>query len=131
MKEINLLGIKARCKYCNKDFVKKSWNMLFCSKECCRKFYKERYKKLSEGIIKRTNGKFENVLGLRFKVFMRDNFICQYCGRNVKEDKTKLHVDHINPRKKGGLFVINNLITSCKECNLGKRDVLLQIRNKR
>jgi 5-methylcytosine-specific restriction endonuclease McrA len=63
---------------------------------------------------------------LRFEAFKRDNFTCQYCGRNVREDKIKLHCDHIIPRNKGGLNIPNNLITSCKECNLGKGDVLLE-----
>ena len=32
------------------------------------------------------------------------------------------------PKKKGGLFVADNLTTSCEECNSGKRDVLLHKR---
>ena len=56
---------------------------------------------------------------------MRDNFICQYCGRNVKEDKIKLQADHKIPRSKGGKDVFSNFITACEECNLGKGDILL------
>ena len=41
---------------------------------------------------------------LRFKVLNRDNFTCQYCGR--KPPKVKLHIDHINPKSKGGLDII-------------------------
>ncbi len=78
-----------------------------------------------QGIIKYANGKLGNFYRLRFEIFKRDNFTCQYCGRNVKEDKIKLHCDHIHPKIKGGHFIANNLITSCEECNLGKKDVLL------
>ena len=56
----------------------------------------------------------------------RTKYCSKYCGRNVKEDKIKLHCDHIHPNKKGGLFVYDNLTTSCEECNLGKKDILLR-----
>lgn len=72
------------------------------------------------------NGKSTNYYKLRFEILKRDNFTCQYCGRNVNEEKIKLHIDHINPVKNGGLFVADNLTTSCEECNLGKGDVLLE-----
>ena len=57
---------------------------------------------------------------LRFKVLNRDNFTCQYCGR--KPPEVKLHVDHIVPSSKNGYTRIDNLITACQECNLGKSD---------
>ena len=81
-----------------------------------------------KGIIVQGNSNLFNFYRLRFEIFKRDNFTCQYCGRNVKEDGVKLHCDHILPNKKGGLFVADNLITACEECNLGKRDVLLHER---
>lgn len=62
----------------------------------------------------------------RFEVFKRDNFTCQYCGRNVKKHKVVLVIDHIHPKKKGGRDDMSNLITSCLDCNIGKRDNLLQ-----
>jgi hypothetical protein len=55
---------------------------------------------------------------LRFEVFKRDGFKCQYCGKSAPD--IVLHVDHINPVKRGGKNDIMNLITSCLECNLGK-----------
>lgn len=55
---------------------------------------------------------------LRFEVFKRDSFTCQYCGRSAPE--VLLHVDHIKPVKGGGKDALLNLITSCQECNLGK-----------
>ncbi|GAB1404459.1 hypothetical protein MASR1M74_16380 [Lentimicrobium sp.] len=56
---------------------------------------------------------------LRFEVLQRDNFTCQYCGRNAEEG-IKLHVDHKIPVASGGKTEFSNLITSCEDCNLGK-----------
>lgn len=57
---------------------------------------------------------------VRFEVFKRDNFTCQYCG--AKAPDVILHVDHINPVSKGGDNEIINLVTACQPCNLGKSD---------
>lgn len=65
-------------------------------------------------------------LSLRFKVFLRDNFTCQYCGRTTK-DNIKLQVDHILPRSKGGKDEFDNFTTSCSNCNVGKTDILLEL----
>lgn len=55
---------------------------------------------------------------LRFDVFKRDEFTCQYCG--ATPPSVILHVDHIISVKDGGLNEIDNLLTSCEACNLGK-----------
>ncbi|MDC4235638.1 HNH endonuclease, partial [Pasteurella multocida] len=55
---------------------------------------------------------------VRFEVFKRDSFKCQYCGKSAPD--VVLHVDHINPVSNDGTNDIMNLITSCSECNLGK-----------
>lgn len=60
---------------------------------------------------------------LRFDVFKRDSFTCQYCGAHPP--KVVLHVDHIDPVANGGSNNIDNLITSCECCNLGKGPRLL------
>lgn len=60
---------------------------------------------------------------IRFEVFKRDSFKCQYCGRGSPE--VLLHVDHIQPVKHGGTNDLLNLITSCSDCNLGKGSVKL------
>lgn len=54
----------------------------------------------------------------RFDVFKRDGFACQYCG--ATPPGVLLHVDHINPVALGGKSGIDNLITACEPCNLGK-----------
>lgn len=56
---------------------------------------------------------------VRFEVFKRDSFTCQYCGRSAPD--VVLQCDHIEPVSKGGSDDILNLITSCFDCNSGKR----------
>jgi len=55
---------------------------------------------------------------LRFEVFKRDKFTCQYCGK--VGGQVLLHCDHVKPVAAGGETTMLNLITSCAECNLGK-----------
>lgn len=57
---------------------------------------------------------------LRFEVFKRDKFTCHYCGRKAPD--VVLHIDHIEPVSKGGGNEILNLVTSCFDCNMGKKD---------
>ena len=54
----------------------------------------------------------------RFDILHRDKSTCQYCGRKAPE--VKLHIDHRTPTSKGGTNNTDNLITACRECNLGK-----------
>jgi hypothetical protein len=61
---------------------------------------------------------------IRFEVFKRDGFKCQYCGQTPPA--ITLEVDHINPVSKGGEDDINNLITSCFDCNRGKSNIELK-----
>lgn len=55
---------------------------------------------------------------VRFEVFKRDGFKCQYCGAHPPG--VLLHIDHINPVAAGGGNDIDNLIAACESCNLGK-----------
>lgn len=60
---------------------------------------------------------------LRFEVFKRDDFTCQYCG--AQPPKVVLEVDHIHPVAAGGGNDPENLITACDKCNRGKGKRLL------
>ncbi len=60
---------------------------------------------------------------IRFEVFKRDKFTCQYCGRMSPD--VILEIDHIKPVAEGGDNSIINLITSCRDCNRGKGKTLL------
>ncbi|MBN1135855.1 MAG: HNH endonuclease [Anaerolineae bacterium] len=55
---------------------------------------------------------------VRFEVFKRDAFTCQYCGRSAPD--VVLVIDHITPVAAGGSNDIMNLVTSCESCNAGK-----------
>lgn len=61
---------------------------------------------------------------LRFEIFKRDSFTCGYCGKTPPD--AILEVDHIKPVSKGGTDDMNNLITSCFDCNRGKRNIELK-----
>ena len=58
-------------------------------------------------------------VGLRFDVLKRDCFKCRYCGASV-EDGVMLHVDHLIAQSKGGATSLDNLVTACFDCNIGK-----------
>lgn len=62
---------------------------------------------------------------LRFDIFKRDGFRCQYCGAHPP--KAVLEVDHIVPVAKGGENDADNLITACFNCNRGKADIGLGV----
>ena len=55
---------------------------------------------------------------MRFEVFKRDSFTCQYCGRHAPD--VVLECDHIKPVADGGKNTLLNLVTSCIDCNRGK-----------
>jgi len=78
----------------------------------------DQIKSLPQKIIK--NKSKRNIpLGMRYKIFKKDNFKCVACGRNV-DDGIKLHIDHKTPFSLGGLTELNNLQTLCNECNISK-----------
>ena len=58
----------------------------------------------------------------RFNVFLRDKFMCQYCGSNKE-----LTFDHLLPRSKGGKTDWDNVVTACSSCNVKKGGRLLKI----
>lgn len=63
---------------------------------------------------------------LRFEVFKRDDFTCQYCGKKAPD--VVLEIDHIKPVSKGGKNELLNIVTACFECNRGKRNIELSDR---
>lgn len=51
-------------------------------------------------------------------IFIRDNFMCQYCGR--KFDQRDLTYDHVTPRSMDGETDWDNIVTCCHSCNKRK-----------
>ncbi len=50
-------------------------------------------------------------------VFIRDEYVCQYCGKSIKKRPT---IDHIVPKSRGGAFEWTNVVTACMRCNQKK-----------
>jgi len=72
----------------------------------------------SENQLLRKSSKFKE---WRKKVFERDNWTCQKCGRRTKIGiRITLHPHHIKPLAKYPRLVykVDNGITLCKECHL-------------
>lgn len=61
----------------------------------------------------------------RFNVFKRDEFRCCYCGNHPPH--VILEVDHIVPVASYGGNDMDNLITSCFDCNRGKGAESLEV----
>jgi 5-methylcytosine-specific restriction endonuclease McrA len=51
-------------------------------------------------------------------VFLRDQYVCQYCGHGIKHSEATL--DHVLPLSLGGKSTWTNLATACKPCNYRK-----------
>jgi hypothetical protein len=62
---------------------------------------------------------------VRFEVFKRDLFTCQYCGATPPD--VVLEVDHIEAVANGGGNEEGNLVTACFDCNRGKSAVALTV----
>lgn len=57
---------------------------------------------------------------VRFEIFKRDLFTCQYCG--AQPPAVVLVLDHRTPIAGGGDNDPMNLVTACEPCNAGKGD---------
>ena len=56
----------------------------------------------------------------RNTIFHRDKYVCQYCHNRFS--KSKLTLDHVIPKSKGGDKSWTNLVSSCGCCNQKKAD---------
>jgi hypothetical protein len=107
------------CLWCGKDFTG-IFSKIFCS-EACRLNHWRNEKKVEKSTTQHEPLSWGKK---RFKVFERDHFRCRYCGRGPM-DNAILHADHIFPKSKGGSDKMDNLITSCQDCNFGKNADIL------
>ena len=49
----------------------------------------------------------------KHEIFRRDNYTCQYCGKRTGY----LTIDHVLPRRLGGIHSWENLVAACAPCN--------------
>ena len=54
----------------------------------------------------------------RRNLFARDGHRCQYCGTSLPP--SKLSLDHVVPRSRGGKTTWENIVCSCLDCNTRK-----------
>jgi len=60
---------------------------------------------------------YSGIVLSRKNIFLRDNYTCQYCGKNGN-----LTIDHIIPKSKGGEDSWRNTVVCCVRCNNKKGD---------
>lgn len=61
----------------------------------------------------------------KIRIWKRDKFICCYCGEDLKSEfennypspNTRITVEHLMPKSRGGSSSVDNLVTCCRECN--------------
>jgi 5-methylcytosine-specific restriction endonuclease McrA len=61
------------------------------------------------------NPKRTRLIFSKWNMYIRDEFICQYCGKIC--DTTELTKDHIIPKSLGGDSSWDNCVTCCYDCN--------------
>lgn len=54
----------------------------------------------------------------KHNVFLRDGYVCQYCGSDVSRKTATL--DHVLPTSHGGKTTFENTVTACGPCNANK-----------
>lgn len=60
----------------------------------------------------------------RSRIFQRDKYTCQYCGR--QPGVQHLNLDHVKPRCLGGQSSWENVVCACIDCNTKKADKTLE-----
>jgi 5-methylcytosine-specific restriction endonuclease McrA len=53
----------------------------------------------------------------RLKIYIMFDGRCAYCGDKLKSN---FHIDHVNPKYKGGINSKENLYPACPRCNIRK-----------
>lgn len=94
------VSVLVSCDSCGNEFYNRSGSQRFCSANC----------------------RINEVYKGKYYLFLRDEFRCIYCGKSSIEDKKQLQPEHVIPKEKGGEDIAINLVTSCVDCNLQKRN---------
>lgn len=117
------------CRQCGTEF--KVGGSVFCSHECSQEYKREhrvrdKYKTLNargRAWTRRTGARYEHIEA--DKVFERDGYVCQICGKPTAERDGNLSpmyptVDHVVPLSKGGDHTYGNVQTAHFICNSHK-----------
>lgn len=111
-----------QCKNCGKWFCPNgSGRKSYCSEKCAKAAANASHdRRLAR------NGKPDYSITLT-KLYMRDQGICQICGRSIDFDCDSNSdfypsIDHIRPLAKGGLHRWDNVQLACRICNTLKAD---------
>lgn len=118
--------IMAKCFKCNNRFIQNEQEDCFC--DYCQ--YDEKYIPEDSYCEIKHRG---NIIDFEIevaanrkrssfnykKVLKRDKYQCQYCGYHpsLVDEFIPISIDHIKPHFVGGNNSMENLITSCMECN--------------
>lgn len=63
----------------------------------------------------------------RYGIYLRDGFVCCYCGKDLSSLPAKYRtLDHVVARENGGCNGAHNLVTCCAWCNSSKQDAPIE-----
>lgn len=121
------------CKECGTAYVSlHRGKTSFCSKTCSKRHGKRearrKYGRKHRARARRFGVEYEPVH--RTKVFERDGWRCQICGRATPEKymgsmrKNAPELDHRIPLSRGGPHTYDNVQCACRECNGAKSNAL-------
>lgn len=114
----NILEKSKEYRIKNKDKIQK--RMIDYSKTVSYKISKRTSNHLRNTKIRATNDKTINKQSL-IELMNRQNNRCYYCNTDLDiTKKFSVHLDHFIPINKGGTHSIDNVVWSCKKCNLSK-----------
>lgn len=121
------------CEECGIKFKAAFIGHKYCSKKCMNK-YNDRVKKLRKRMRAKSNGRFDNDIGLG-ALIKRDKAKCHICNCKVDiNDYTKdidnnfivgsnyPSIDHVKPISKGGTHTWDNIKLAHHYCNTIKND---------
>jgi hypothetical protein len=91
--------------------------------EVCRRRREELAARSQPMAASERDADFYNVRENRVKVYERDAYKCQYCGKQLTRFTATL--DHVQSVKDGGDNSFENLTTACLKCNSKKNALLL------
>jgi len=107
----------------NKETIKKykkEWNSSIggkLAKKVCNHIRNSKIRITNDKTI--TKKSLENLL-------LEQNNKCKYCNIDLDFNTAfEVHLDHVIPISKGGNHSINNVVFSCKSCNLKKHDKII------